>query len=84
MNKNDLYYMFVDPIDWTPLHVQHWINWAINEFHLTDVDVNSFNMTGKELCELQHSEFVQRVPHDKGDVFWTHLELLRKCKFVGM
>ncbi|XP_067936939.1 GA-binding protein alpha chain-like [Watersipora subatra] len=73
-----------DPMDWTQAHVRHWINWAIREFHLTNVNADSFDLTGKELCELQHAEFVQKVPHDKGDVFWTHLELLRKCKFVAV
>lgn len=29
-------------------------------------------------------EFQAKVPLDPGEVFWTHLELLRKCKFVGM
>ena len=29
-------------------------------------------------------DFVRLIPNDKGDIFWTHLELLRKCKFVGM
>jgi len=72
-----------DPVDWTEIHVKHWINWAIEEFQLVGVTAPSFHLTGKELCEMQHSEFVQKVPHDKGDVFWTHLELLRKCKFVG-
>jgi len=72
-----------DPVLWTPAHVKHWINWAVHEFKLQDVDINSFNMTGAELCELTHSDFVKYIPHDRGDIFWTHLELLRKCKFVG-
>lgn len=73
----------VDPNQWTEVHVNHWITWAIREFNLVGVSPDSFNITGKELCEMQHADFVHRVPHDKGDVFWTHLELLRKCKFVG-
>ena len=70
-------------MEWNEAHVQHWISWAIREFNLVGVNQTGFNITGKELCEMQHSDFVQKVPHDKGDVFWTHLELLRKCKFVG-
>jgi hypothetical protein len=34
------------------------------------------------LCEMTHPEFVKLIPFDRGDIFWTHLELLRKCKFV--
>ena len=29
-------------------------------------------------------EFQKRVPNDPNDLFWTHLELLRKCKFVAV
>ena len=64
-------------------HVKHWIRWAVNEFSLQGVNIHSFNLTGQQLCELKHDDFVQFIPHDKGDIFWTHLELLRKCKFVG-
>lgn len=70
-------------MQWTPLHVKHWINWAVDEFKLESVDVSNFSMTGAELCDLTHSDFVKYIPFDRGDIFWTHLELLRKCKFVG-
>ncbi|XP_052804709.1 GA-binding protein alpha chain-like [Mya arenaria] len=73
-----------DPVQWTPVHVKHWIMWAVNEFKLQDVDINNFNMSGAELCELTHSDFIKYIPHDRGDIFWTHLELLRKCKFVAV
>jgi GA-binding protein transcription factor alpha len=76
-------FFLADPYQWNQVHVRHWIQWAIREFSLTDVDINSFVMTGKELCGLSHDEFVKYIPFDRGDIFWTHLELLRKCKFVG-
>jgi len=76
-------FLLADPLEWNQTHVKHWINWAIREFNLQSVSEDLFNLSGKELCEMQHAEFVKRVQHDKGDVFWTHLELLRKCKFVG-
>lgn len=31
-----------------------------------------------------HTEFQEKVPVDPGDTFWTHLELLRKCKMVAI
>lgn len=70
-------------MQWTQLHVKHWISWAIDEFKLEGVVVDNFNMSGAELCDLTHSDFVKYIPFDHGDIFWTHLELLRKCKFVG-
>ncbi len=111
-----------DPQLWNESHVKHWIRWAVKEFSLVGVDVANFNLTGKQLCDLQHKvsrihlpvvmfsshgsagdnltelqrvvyvretgfvhfqDFVRLIPNDKGDIFWTHLELLRKCKFVG-
>lgn len=73
-----------DPTLWSPVHVKIWVQWAIKQFGLQGVKVDSWNMTGRQLCDLTHPEFVKRVPLDKGDLFWTHLELLRKCKFVAV
>jgi GA-binding protein transcription factor alpha len=70
-------------MQWNEAHVLHWIRWAVKEFNLTDVDTDNFIMTGRQLCSLRHEDFVHYIPNDKGDIFWTHLELLRKCKFVG-
>ena len=73
-----------DPALWNATHVRHWIQWAIKEFKLVGVDQSRFDsMTGQMLCGLKHEEFVQLIPNDTSDIFWTHLELLRKCKFVG-
>lgn len=76
-------YIVVDPVAWNEAHVRHWIQWAVKEFSLVNVDVDNFVMNGQQLCELRHEDFVKYIPSDKGDIFWTHLELLRKCKFVG-
>lgn len=73
-----------DPVQWTEVHVRHWIQWAVKEFGLENVDVTNFSMNGQQLCEMSHPEFVKFIPNDKGDIFWTHLELLRKCKFVAV
>ncbi|KAL8585369.1 hypothetical protein ACOMHN_035563 [Nucella lapillus] len=75
----------LDPVLWTKVHVRHWIQWAVKEFGLVGVNVQSFNsMDGHKLCTLTYPEFVSYIPHDPGDIFWTHLELLRKCRFVGV
>lgn len=73
-----------DPVLWNVNHVKHWIQWAVKEFTLVGVDMKNFNLTGKQLVDLKHEDFVRYIPNDKGDVFWTHLELLRKCKFVAV
>ncbi|XP_052824356.1 GA-binding protein alpha chain isoform X1 [Octopus bimaculoides] len=73
-----------DPAQWSEVHVRHWIQWACREFHLEGVDINQFRLNGKQLCDLQHEEFIKYIPFDRNDIFWTHLELLRKCKFVAV
>nr|CAD7575829.1 unnamed protein product [Timema californicum] len=62
----------------------HWLQWAVRQFNLVGVRLTDWSMTGAELCQLSLGEFQMIVPHDPGDVFWTHLELLRKCHFVAV
>lgn len=68
---------------WSVDQVKFWLSWAVGQFNLDGVDIDGFNLTGMELCGLDHERFVQLVPNDIDNIFWTHLELLRKCKFVG-
>lgn len=73
-----------DPLEWTVAQVKHWIQWAVKIFQLTSIKLQDWSISGKELCDMDHAEFKQKVPSDPGDLFWTHLELLRKCKFVAV
>jgi len=73
-----------DPLTWDRLHVAHWLNWVQEEFPDSQIDRNDWEIDGRELCALSHDEFKKKVPIDPGDTLWTHLELLRKCKFVAV
>ncbi|XP_058800800.1 DNA-binding protein Ets97D isoform X2 [Phymastichus coffea] len=73
-----------DPKEWTQTHVKHWLQWAVRQFNLVSLKLADWNITGLQLCNLTLEEFQMKVPLDPGDVFWTHLELLRKCKFVAV
>lgn len=73
-----------DPRDWSETHVKHWLQWAVRQFNIVSLRLADWNITGAQLCNLTMEEFHAKVPLDPGDVFWTHFELLRKCKFVGM
>lgn len=44
---------------------------------MSDIDLNALSIPGRELCSLSQEEFFQRVP--RGEILWSHLELLRKC-----
>lgn len=72
-----------DPIEWSQVHVRHWVQWAVRQFNLPSIKLSDWSMTGKELYDLTVTDFQKIVPHDPGDVFWTHLELLRKMKVVA-
>ncbi|XP_008558078.1 DNA-binding protein Ets97D [Microplitis demolitor] len=71
-----------DPVEWSQTHVKHWLQWAVRQFNLASIRLADWNITGAQLCGLTIEEFQAKVPIDKGDIFWTHLELLRKCKLV--
>ncbi|PSN34911.1 hypothetical protein C0J52_16508 [Blattella germanica] len=71
-----------DPSEWSIAHVRLWFQWAVRQFNLVSVRLSDWNITGKQLCQLTLDDFHSKVPLDPGDLFWTHLELLRKCKFV--
>lgn len=49
----------------------------MKEFSMTDIDLTTLNISGRELCSLNQEDFFQRVP--RGEILWSHLELLRKC-----
>ncbi|XP_015187421.1 PREDICTED: DNA-binding protein Ets97D isoform X2 [Polistes dominula] len=73
-----------DPVDWSIAHVKHWLQWAVRQFNLVSLRLADWNITGEQLCNLTLQDFQTKVPLDPGDVFWTHLELLKKCKFVAI
>uniref|UniRef100_A0A1A9X3X8 ETS domain-containing protein n=1 Tax=Glossina brevipalpis TaxID=37001 RepID=A0A1A9X3X8_9MUSC len=73
-----------NPNDWTVLQVKYWFQWAIKQFDLTNFKVNDWSITGRQLCALTHEEFCKKLPKDPGNVFWTHIQLLKKCKFVAV
>lgn len=49
----------------------------MKEFGISDINVNALGIPGKDLCEISQEDFFQRVP--RGEILWSHLELLRKC-----
>ncbi|XP_074026819.1 DNA-binding protein Ets97D isoform X2 [Leptinotarsa decemlineata] len=73
----------LDTKEWSTLHVRHWVQWAVRQFNLTKIKLSDWSMDGKQLNELTIQDFQKIVPNDPGDVFWTHLELLRKMNVVA-
>jgi len=73
-----------DPRNWSENNVMHWLRWAINTFKSASIDPADWILSGEELCSISHEQFKNKVLVDPNDLFWTHLELLRKCKFVAV
>ncbi|KAJ0182882.1 hypothetical protein K1T71_000858 [Dendrolimus kikuchii] len=73
-----------NPHDWSIQHVKLWIQWAVRQFNLIGVKLSDWNINGGQLCAMNNVEFKEKVPSDPGDLFWTHFELLRKCKFIAI
>ncbi|NWY46762.1 GABPA protein, partial [Sylvia atricapilla] len=69
-----------DPVQWSTDQVLHWMVWVMKEFSMTDIDLNALSIPGRDLCNLSQEDFFQRVP--RGEILWSHLELLRKCMAV--
>ncbi|EDW14756.1 DNA-binding protein Ets97D [Drosophila mojavensis] len=70
--------------EWTPAHVAHWLEWAVKEFDLRDLNMDEWRITGQALCAMTHEQFSRKLPRDPGNVFWTHLQLLKECNFVSV
>ncbi|NXP92677.1 GABPA protein, partial [Passerina amoena] len=70
-----------DPVQWSTDQVLHWVVWVMEEFSMTDIDLNALSIPGRDLCNLSQEDFFQRVP--RGEILWSHLELLRKCMVIN-
>lgn len=58
--------------------VIHWAVWVMKEFNIDEMEIGSIHIQGRDLCAFSQDEFLQKVPN--GEILWSHLELLRKCK----
>uniref|UniRef100_A0A6I8RXY4 V-ets avian erythroblastosis virus E26 oncogene homolog n=1 Tax=Xenopus tropicalis TaxID=8364 RepID=A0A6I8RXY4_XENTR len=70
-----------DPTLWSTDHVRQWLEWAIKEYGLPDVDVLLFqNIDGKELCKMTKEDFHRLTPSYNADILLSHLHYLRESK----
>ncbi|XP_011257767.1 ETS-like protein pointed isoform X4 [Camponotus floridanus] len=72
-----------DPRQWSETAVAHWLQWAIGEFSLEGVPMQSWqHMTGKQICAMGKESFLERTPTTfMGDILWEHLEILQKSGY---
>nr|KAF6477482.1 ETS transcription factor ERG [Molossus molossus] len=68
-----------DPTLWSTDHVRQWLEWAVKEYGLPDVDIVLFqNIDGKELCKMTKDDFQRLTPSYNADILLSHLHYLRE------
>ncbi|XP_022098536.1 GA-binding protein alpha chain-like isoform X3 [Acanthaster planci] len=77
--------MPTNPKDWSNVHTQHWLDWVINEFKITNCPVpDHLQVGGEKLCALTKREFLSGLPRQAGELMWIHLDLLKRTDQEGM
>ncbi|XP_026076342.1 transcriptional regulator ERG isoform X3 [Carassius auratus] len=68
-----------DPSLWSADHVRQWLEWAVKEYGLPEVDLSLFHsIDGKELCKMS-KDHVQRLTSSyTADILLSHLHYLRE------
>ncbi|CAG2204028.1 ETS1 [Mytilus edulis] len=52
-----------DPALWTESHITKWLQWAIQEFHLENINMNNFRMNGQTLVKMAKKISLRWLPH---------------------
>lgn len=73
-----------DPTLWTQEHVRQWLEWAIKEYGLMEIDTSFFqNMDGKELCKMSKEDFLRATSLYNTEVLLSHLSYLRESSLLA-
>lgn len=83
----DLFCIFFisDPSLWSPDHVRQWLDWAIKEYGLQEIDTAMFlNTDGKELCKMSKEDFLRLTNVYNAEVLLSHLNYLRESKSTNL
>ncbi|XP_067366533.1 fli-1 proto-oncogene, ETS transcription factor-related sequence isoform X4 [Channa argus] len=68
-----------DPEVWTQDHVRQWLDWAIKEYVLEEVDVMLFqSLDGKALCKMSKDDMMRLTSAYNADILLSHLNYLRQ------
>ncbi|XP_051973445.1 transcriptional regulator Erg-like isoform X3 [Xyrauchen texanus] len=68
-----------DPVLWSSDHVCQWLEWAVKEYSLPQVDVSLFyRVDGKELCKMTKDDVQRLTSSYTADILLSHLQYLRE------
>ncbi|XP_006884236.1 PREDICTED: transcriptional regulator ERG-like, partial [Elephantulus edwardii] len=73
------------PTLWSTDHVRQWLEWAVKEYSLPDMDILLFqNIDGKELCKMTKDDFQRLTPSYNADILLSHLHYLRETPLTHL
>ncbi|XP_016417311.1 transcriptional regulator ERG isoform X3 [Sinocyclocheilus rhinocerous] len=68
-----------DPSLWSADHVCQWLEWAVKEYGLPEVDLSLFHsIDGKELCKMSKDDVQRLTSSYTADILLSHLHYLRE------
>ncbi|XP_040183043.1 Friend leukemia integration 1 transcription factor-like isoform X2 [Rana temporaria] len=68
-----------DPMVWTQEHVAQWLDWAVKEYGLCDVNTSLMQgADGKELCRMTREDFLRMASAYSSEMLMSHLAYLRQ------
>ncbi|KAM4015533.1 Friend leukemia integration 1 transcription factor-like isoform 2-T2 [Anomaloglossus baeobatrachus] len=68
-----------DPLAWTQEHVSQWLDWAVKEYGLCDVNTSLMQgVDGKELCRMTREDFLRMASSFSTEILTSHLSFLRQ------
>ncbi|XP_075047459.1 Friend leukemia integration 1 transcription factor-like isoform X2 [Mixophyes fleayi] len=68
-----------DPLAWTHDHVAQWLDWAVKEYGLCDVNTSLMQgVDGKELCRMTREDFLRMASSYSTEMLMSHLTYLRQ------
>ncbi|XP_063292083.1 Friend leukemia integration 1 transcription factor-like isoform X2 [Pelobates fuscus] len=68
-----------DPMAWTQEDVAQWLDWAVKEYGLCDVNTSMMQgVDGKELCRMAREDFLRLASPYSTDMLLSHLGFLRQ------
>lgn len=68
-----------DPLAWTQEHVAQWLDWAVKEYGLCDVNTSLMQgVDGKDLCRMTRDDFLRMASSYSTEMLLSHLSFLRQ------
>lgn len=61
--------------------------YELNNIHIifqANTNISDWCISGRQLCQMTIEEFRKKLPKDPENIFWTHIQLIKKSKKVSV